>query len=89
MILETQLAGPTIPDALRALQMPVRFIQAEAGIMDDKPLYSEDIIARWEAEITSFSRTLIQNVNHYTILLAQCGARAVADDMTALDGLFE
>lgn len=75
---ETQLIGDTVPAALRALQQPIRFLQAPRGLMDGKPLYPESVFQLWQPRLQHFSRSMIDDVNHFTIMLKQSGAAQVA-----------
>ena len=81
---ETQLVGDTIPAALRALQMPVRLLRAEGGIMDATPLYSDAIVDRWAPQIADFRCIDIPGVNHFTILQSPRGSRAVVAQIEAM-----
>lgn len=80
----TQMIEDLVPRSLRALRCPVRFLRAEHGIMNDKALYDEAKLARESAKITAFSSANITGVNHFTILLSERGARAVAGEIRAL-----
>ncbi len=83
---QTQLVGPTIPDALRALPMPVRLLTAERGVMNGAPLYSEDIIERWAPQIAGFSRGRVADVNHLSITLSERGGQMLAQEIRELLG---
>jgi lipase len=83
----SMMGNRDIADALRALPGPVRFLRAERGVMDGKPLYTDRRVARWVKQIRGFSQFTVADVNHYTILLAPRGAQAVA--MHARDMLQE
>ncbi|MGJ8670108.1 MAG: alpha/beta fold hydrolase [Oceanococcus sp.] len=78
---ETQLIGETVPEALRALRQPIRFLTAPRGMVDDAPLYRPDIFQLWEPQLHDFSRRELLDVNHFTILLIEQGARQVADEI--------
>lgn len=80
----SQLVEDLVPRSLIAMHGPVRFLRAPRGIMNDAPLYAEDRLATWAAKIDRFSWTTIPDVNHYTILLSQRGAKAVAEEVRAL-----
>ncbi len=83
---QTQLLGPTIPDALRALPMPVRLLTAERGVMNGPPLYPEDVIDRWASQMNSFSRGRVADVNHLSIVLSERGGQALAGEIRELLG---
>lgn len=81
---ETQLIGPTIPDALRNLQQRVRLVTAERGIMNDASLYRQDQVDPWQALIPNFSRGHVDGVNHYTIVASERGAQALKAEVVSL-----
>lgn len=80
----TQMIEGLVPRSLKALRCPVRFLRAEHGIMNDKALYDETKLAREGAKIAAFSYANIQGVNHFTILMSERGARAVAGEIRSL-----
>ena len=83
---KSQLVEGLVPRSLTALRAAVRFLRAPRGILNDSPLYTEERIEPGAGRIGRFSATTIPDVNHYTILLAERGARAVAAEVRALLG---
>ncbi len=74
-----QNTGSTLPDALAGLRHPVRFLTAPRGLRDEEPgLYApahlERVLAQYAVE-----HERIDRVNHYTIVMSDPGADAVAD----------
>lgn len=82
----TQLVEDIVPRSLKQIRCPVRFLRAPKGILDDKALYAEDKLARAAAGIAQYSSVTIPDVNHFTILLSEKGARAVAGEIRAMLG---
>jgi lipase len=81
---ESQLLDDLVPRSLVAMHGPVRFLRAPRGILDDAPLYTEERLETWGSRIDRFTTTTIPDVNHYTILLSEHGAKAVAGEVREL-----
>jgi lipase len=81
---ESQLVDDVVPRSLAAMHGPVRFLRAPRGILNDAPLYAEERIETWAGRIDRFTWTTIPDVNHYTILLSERGAKAVAEEVRGL-----
>jgi hypothetical protein len=43
------------------------------------PLYPDDVVDRWRDVVPQLQGELVDDVNHYSILLGQHGAQQVAD----------
>lgn len=82
----TQLVEDLVARSLREIRCPVRFLRAPRGLFNDKALYAEAKLARAAAGIPQFSSATVPDVNHFTILLSERGARAVAAEVRALLG---
>ena len=82
----TQLIEGLVARSLREIRCPVRFLRAPRGIMNDKPLYPEARLARAAAGIPGFSSATVPDVNHFTILLSERGAKAVAAEVRGMLG---
>jgi lipase len=80
----TQLIEDLVPRSLKQIRCPVRFLRAPRGVMNDKPLYAEDKLARATRGVAQYSSTTVPDVNHFTILMSERGARAVAEEVRAL-----
>lgn len=81
---ESMLVGDLLPRSLESLAGPVRFLRAERGMFDADPLYAEERIQTWGPKVNGFSDRTIDDVNHYTIMISERGAKAVADEVRAL-----
>jgi len=82
----TQLVEDLVPRSLKQMRCPVRFLRAPRGLFDGKALYAEDRLARAAAGIAQYSSATIPDVNHFTILLSERGARAVAAEVRSMLG---
>jgi lipase len=80
----TQLVEDLVPRSLAQIRCPVRFLRAPRGIMNDKALYAEDKLARVTRGIPQFTSATIPDVNHYTIMLSDRGAHAVAAEVRSM-----
>lgn len=77
-----QLVGDgSLRDAWPALPVPARFLRAPRGLLDDAPLYAEDVLIAWQDRVPSFTWRDVPDVNHYTITLGARGAAAVAAEL--------
>jgi len=80
----SMLNSTLVQDSLRLLRLPVRLLRAPRGILNAKPIYSDAHIERWAPQIAQFSSAMVDNVNHYTILMSPRGADAIAREIRAL-----
>ncbi len=81
-----QLFENVVPSALKRLVGPVRFLRAPRGLKDDRPLYTPARLKRIGRGIAGFSFADVDDVNHYTIMISERGAAAVANELRALLG---
>ncbi|GHD82534.1 pimeloyl-ACP methyl ester carboxylesterase [Salinibacterium amurskyense] len=71
--------------ALEGLSMPVHFIRAPRGLLNQVPaLYPPEQCDHWRSELPHVEFHEASDVNHYTITLTQRGADIVAGVMTQL-----
>ena len=84
--IRAQLFEDVVPDALKRLAGPVRFLRAPRGLKDDQALYTPARLTKVGRGIAGFSFVDIHDVNHYTIMISARGAAAVADEVRALLG---
>lgn len=82
----TQLIEDLVPRSLKQIRCPVRFLRAPRGLFDDKPLYAEAKLAKAAAGVAQFSNVTIPDVNHFTIMISEKGARAVAREVRSMLG---
>lgn len=77
------LGGDVIAPALARLSVPTLFLRAERGMLDQPGgLYPADQVAAAAAEMDLLQATTVAGTNHYTIVLGEAGAQAVADALT-------
>lgn len=81
---ETQLMSDLLPEALEAVALPVRFVKAPRGMVNEDPLYADDAIDHWAARIKDVSLGVIDDVNHFTIVISKKGAAAVGAEIQDL-----
>lgn len=81
-VLEDQtdiLGGTALPDALAALGHSTTFLHAPRGFVDDPPgLYAAATVADLAQAHEEIEIRAVDDVNHYTIVLSERGAEAVA-----------
>jgi pimeloyl-ACP methyl ester carboxylesterase len=76
------LADPEAHAAVHALPVPGVLLYAERGLLDEpRPAYTEERVAGLE-----IPAHLVPDTNHYTILIDDKGAQAVADQIRAMAG---
>ena len=80
----TQLVEDLVPRSLGQIRCPVRFLRAPRGLFDDKPLYAEHKLAKAAAAIPRHSIATVPDVNHFTILISEKGAKAVAAEVRGM-----
>lgn len=77
-------SAATVGPALAALAHPAVFLRAPRGLRDEPPgLYPEPEVAAWAARLPGLRWATVPGVNHYTVLLADRGADAVAAEVSA------
>ena len=75
-----ELSGPDwYLAALRGIRMPVDVLRAPRGLLDAEPLYEPGALEGFTSLVPQLRVTEVADVNHYTILFADHGARRVAD----------
>jgi lipase len=71
--------GESLLRALDELAHPTTFVSAPRGLMDEvPPLYPAEAIGRWSAKLPQIKVLAVEEVNHYTIVMSDRGAEAVA-----------
>lgn len=72
--------GESLLAALDALNHRATFISAPRGLMNEvPPLYPAPALEAWAAKLPEMHIISAHNVNHYTIVLSERGAKVVAD----------
>ncbi|HEY6531106.1 MAG TPA: hypothetical protein VIY72_02295, partial [Acidimicrobiales bacterium] len=76
----TLVDDPAITEAFRALRVPVVTLRAPRNMIDvPAPMFPDAQVERWRELVPHLHDILVPDVNHYTILYTETGARAVAD----------
>lgn len=76
---ESDLREGSVEAALAILPQPVVHLRAPRGVMDQvPPLYPDASLGTWKAKVRQLETELVDDVNHFTILLAPRGAKHVA-----------
>jgi lipase len=76
---ESQLVADDIPRAIDPLARPTLLLRAPRGLFNQvPPLYTDEAAAAWEAQFSNLRVELVPDVNHYTLLVSDRGAKAVA-----------
>ena len=63
---------------LRRAGVPIVFLRAERGLLDAEPFYLEDRVTRWSQRTPAVRARTVPDTNHYSLLLSDRGAVAVA-----------
>jgi pimeloyl-ACP methyl ester carboxylesterase len=71
-------------DAMRGLRMPVTALRAPRGLLNAEPLYAAGRMEEFRADIPQLTVVEVPDVNHYSIVMAEPGARQVADVIRSL-----
>jgi lipase len=70
--------GDDYLEAMRCIEVPVTFIRAPKGLLDEDPLYAKDLSKYSTDQFQAFQAVEAEGINHYTILLSEQGANQVA-----------
>jgi pimeloyl-ACP methyl ester carboxylesterase len=71
--------GESLLKALNELAHPTAFLSAPRGLLDEvPPLYPAGTIEEWSARLPQIDFRAVEDVNHYTIVMSDRGAGAVA-----------
>ena len=75
-----QLKNDDVRRAVANLTHRTVLVRAPRGLFNQEPpLYTDDAAAMWREQLPGLRDVLVPDVNHYTILLSERGAKAVAD----------
>ena len=73
------LTGDAVTGAVERLRHLTWFLRSPRGLQDEvPPLYPDDVAAGWRRRLPQLRMSTVEDVNHYTIVLADRGAAAVA-----------
>jgi hypothetical protein len=63
----------------RQVARPMPWLRAPRGLLNEAPLYSDDIAQQMVAEYPMLQNIPVDDVNHFTITLSERGAKATAE----------
>jgi pimeloyl-ACP methyl ester carboxylesterase len=73
------LTGGAVMGAVERLRHPTWFLRSPRGLQDEvPPLYPDALATDWQHRLPDVRMSTVDDVNHYTIVLADRGAAAVA-----------
>jgi pimeloyl-ACP methyl ester carboxylesterase len=80
--------GGSLLEAIGQLAVPAHLLWSRRGLFNEEPgLFSADYITSWQDRVPALARNLavteVPATNHYSIVMAPDGARAVAEVITA------
>jgi len=76
---EQIIAPDLIPQSLRAVRCPIHFIGAPRGLLNQpSPLIPEEVVRQWQGELPDLRADVVEDVNHYTLVIGERGATEVA-----------
>lgn len=74
-------AGGSLLPALDGLRVPTTFLRAPSGLMNGDPLYPAQNVEQWAGRLPPLEVVEVPDVNHYTIIMSNAGAQAVAQQV--------
>lgn len=76
--------GASLLAALDHLAVDTEVLRAPRGLLNEPAgLYAPGYLESWAAKLPTLRVTQVQDVNHYTIIMGQAGAAAVAESVRA------
>jgi pimeloyl-ACP methyl ester carboxylesterase len=76
-----------IEDALRQVRCPVTLIRAPRNLLNQPvPMLPDEYVAPWRSALPSFTDDVVDDTNHYTLMLGERGVRRIAAAVTGEDG---
>ena len=82
---ESDLREGVVESSLKELRQPVVHLRAPRGLLNQEPpLYPEASLGPWRSVVPQLETELVDDCNHYTILLAEKPARQVAETVRRL-----
>lgn len=88
------VVGDHVGQALTAIAqsadhtVPITFIHAPRGLLDDAPLYRPAYVRDWARRLPSLSMVWGNDVNHYTVVMSARGVRLVTQQLApAMEGI--
>ena len=83
VLLDTEV----VDRALRALSCPLRLIRATRNLLNQlPPLIPDAVVHEWKAVLPQLDDTLVDDTNHYTVMLGARGAETIAAAVAGAPG---
>lgn len=76
-----QLVDPEIiTDSVERIECPISLLRAPRNLLNQPtPLIPDEVARDWEQRLPNLSSELVEDVNHYSLVLGDRGTRTVAD----------
>jgi pimeloyl-ACP methyl ester carboxylesterase len=76
---EQIFAADLFAHSLRNVRCPIRFIGAPRGLLNQPaPLIPDEVVRHWQRELPNLRAGVVDDVNHYTLVIGERGAAVVA-----------
>jgi hypothetical protein len=76
---EQIVAPEVITQSLRNIGCPIHFVGAPRGLLNQPaPLIPDEVVRHWQGELPNLRADVVDDVNHYTLVIGQRGADEVA-----------
>ena len=77
--LQTLAEPEVVGDALGALRCPVHLLRATRNLLNQPPgLIPDEVVAGWRGRVPLLSDEVVDDTNHYTLMLGERGANVIA-----------
>jgi pimeloyl-ACP methyl ester carboxylesterase len=77
-----------VAEALARVRCPVTLLRAPRGLLNQPaPLIPNELVDHWRQQLPGMDERMIDDVNHYTILLSERGSSAVASAIAVAAGV--
>lgn len=76
-----------IDEALETLTCPVFLFRATRGLLNGPAVLPEELVAPWRERIPQLEDEVIDDTNHYSIVLGERGAQAIVDRVQETTGV--
>lgn len=81
------VGSDTLLRAVEALHPPATFLRAARGLLDEvPPLYPDTALDAWRERLPEVAFVTLPDVNHYTVVMGERGAAAVAHAVEVAPG---
>jgi pimeloyl-ACP methyl ester carboxylesterase len=71
-------AAELLAQSLRNVRCPIRFLGAPRGLLNQPaPLIPDEVVRHWRGELPNLRAEVVDDVNHYTLVIGERGAAAV------------